>query len=229
MCGRFTLIIKDSEIASAFSVQTPKMSLPRYNIAPTNPIPFIFYDEETQTRECVQGEWGLVPNWSKNPFAQTARFVNARSETIKEKSSFKDLFKFQRCLIPASGFYEWKTLPNHSKQPYYFYIKDVDFFCFAGLWEMTSISSEQMKFTVTIITTEANEEIQPYHSRMPVIIDPVYYPDWLGENADPTIDLQDLLRTRNINNLICHAVDRHVNSSQFDHPSCIKPFDDFVI
>ena len=133
MCGRFTNEAKPKQIEKEFKVGkiNPKLFTPRYNIAPTQMIPAVL---EQDGERIVSGlKWGLIPHWSKDD-SFASKLINARAETLAEKPSFRDAFKHTRCIIPASGFYEWDKKVTGAKQPYYFYLKDKDVFGFAGLW-----------------------------------------------------------------------------------------------
>ncbi len=134
MCGRFTNNAKPEQIKTEFKVgnKNPNLYQPRFNIAPTQLIDVVF--EPASERILSQLKWGLVPNWSKD--APTSKgLINARAETLTEKPSFREAFKSRRCIIPASGFYEWQKKGMGAKQPFYFYLKQKEVFGFAGLWE----------------------------------------------------------------------------------------------
>lgn len=228
MCGRFTLLVSSDQLSKALNVEIKGFNQPHYNIAPSQKIPIVYYDEESERREAPLAEWGLVPAWAKEPMAQTSRFINARAETVLEKPSFKKPFLTQRCLIPASGFYEWApaSAPKMPKQPYYFSASDQNLFCFAGLWEMTNFKErQQMLLTFTIITTDANQFMKPYHDRMPVILSPKDYALWLGEKEGTENVLQDLLKPSDNHFLTCHPVSRAVNKPHHDAPDCIEPYE----
>ena len=230
MCGRFTLLASQQKLSLAFGfdLQTfnqQGFNLPHYNIAPSQRVPIVYYDEEVKCREAPLVEWGLVPSWAKEPMAQTARFINARAETVLEKPSFRKPFLTQRCLIPASGFYEWApaSQPKMPKQPYYFYRPDHDVFSFAGLWDIANFKEhQQMLLSFTIITTEANQLMAPHHHRMPVIIEPKDYSTWLGETSVSEKALQDLLMPCADDFLTCHPVGRAVNNPQHNAPDCVE-------
>tara|TARA_B100000686_G_C16548895_1_gene841465 strand:- start:214 stop:867 length:654 start_codon:yes stop_codon:yes gene_type:complete len=172
MCGRYTLTKSIKTIESHF--KPTRISLkyfPSFNIAP-NQISVVV----TQKSEMMGMNWGLVPTWAKD--AQIGnKLINARSETLHEKPSFRDSFENQRCLIPADGFIEWK-----GKQPYYIRFKDQRIFAFAGLWS-TWDSGDKPLHTFTIITTEANQTLSAIHSRMPVIVYPKNYEKWFFDDS----------------------------------------------
>jgi putative SOS response-associated peptidase YedK len=164
MCGRFANKGKQRDIENEFKVgRLNKVSFEsRYNIAPAQMIDAVL--ESDAERVLTELKWGLIPSWAKDDSIGD-KLINARAETLSEKPSFKNAFKSRRCIIPASGFYEWKKGAG-GKQPYYFYLKEKDVFGFAGLWEeWTDKESGEIIETCTIITTEANEVLEPVHNR----------------------------------------------------------------
>ena len=176
MCGRFTLVLGEEEIKAEFGIQTPSaFSYQSYNISPSRHVPIIFLnDSHQQTLSMMQ--WGLLPSWAKDRQA-SPRPINARIETLNEKPTFRNAYQQRRCLVPASGFYEWDKQAS-PKQPYYFFSKGHCLFAFAGLWEMWKESKETL-YTFTIITREAEKPVMPIHARMPVILPKDYYNPWL--------------------------------------------------
>lgn len=222
MCGRFTNKAKPEEIEKEFKVSmtTEALFKPRYNIAPTQIIPAVL---EFDGERIIDGlKWGLIPHWSKDD-SFAAKLINARAETLAEKPSFRDAFKKHRCIIPASGFYEWDKKSSGAKQPYYFHLKDKEVFGFAGLWEewLDKETGEQIE-TCTIITTEANEVLEPIHDRMPVILKSKDYDQWLDAKQTDTDKLQKLLVPYPAKEMTSHEVSRAVNSPTFDSPELIK-------
>ncbi len=145
-------------------------------------------------RMLSQLKWGLVPSWSKD--APTSKgLINARAETITEKPSFREAFKSHRCIIPASGFYEWQKKGTGAKQPHYFYLNYKEVFGFAGLWEeWLDKQTGELLETCTIITTEANDVLKPVHDRMLVILRAGIYDEWLDVRVKDTGKLQELLK-----------------------------------
>lgn len=170
MCGRFVSKAKREEIEKEFKVKIGEdnLSAPRYNIAPTQMIAAVSGIENE--REFSLFKWGLVPRWAKDESIGN-KLINARAETLTEKPSFREAFRSRRCIIPASGFYEWMRAAKGAKQPFYFYLKEKEVFGFAGLWEewLDKETGEAVE-TCTIITTEANDVLKPVHDRMPVIL-----------------------------------------------------------
>ena len=184
MCGRFTNTAKPEQIEDKFGIKIddPKLFEPGYNIAPTQLVGAVRVIEGF--REYARLKWGLIPSWSKDD-SFAAKLINARSETLSEKPSFREAYKKRRCLIPATGFYEWQKRDSGGKQPFYFYLKNKQTFGFGGLWEeWLDKASGELVETCTIITTEANEVLEPVHGRMPLIIGEDDYNGWLGEDKE---------------------------------------------
>jgi putative SOS response-associated peptidase YedK len=159
---------------------------PNFNVAPGQPIAAV---RDPQTKKVELFKWGLVPAWAKDPLIGH-KLINARSETIAEKPSFKQAFLRRRCLIPADGFYEWKTEGSH-KQPYLFKMSGGKPFTFAGIWELWRDRAGVEMTTCAIITTTPNSIIANYHDRMPVILDEKVRWHWLEET--PVETLQKIL------------------------------------
>jgi putative SOS response-associated peptidase YedK len=224
MCGRFSLTVEPDEIVAAFNLDRPLEHLPRYNIAPSQPIITIVVDSKTGAKESRLMLWGLIPSWSKDP---SKFLINARAETVHQKPSFKSALKRRRCLIPADGFYEWQQ-GKGSKQPFYFSLSDGhrplgehrSIFAFAGLWE-SYLDLE----TCTIITTTANSLLAPVHDRMPVILTPEQYDRWLDPRIEQSEVLLSLLKPYPPELMQAVPVSRRVNAAQFDDPSCIEPLE----
>ena len=167
MCGRFTLRTPAANWLPLFQIDNPVELAARFNVAPTQMVSAIRAaksDNSSNKRELASLKWGLIPSWAKEK-SIGARMINARGETVAEKPSFRTAFKKRRCLIIADGFYEWQKIDKKTKQPYYICMKDRMPFAFAGLWEYWKKEQEPIE-SCTIITTEANETMQPLHDRM---------------------------------------------------------------
>jgi putative SOS response-associated peptidase YedK len=191
----------------------------RYNIAPTQLIDAVL--ETDSERVLSELKWGLIPSWAKEE-SIGSKLINARAETLTEKPSFKNAFRSRRCIIPASGFYEWAKKGASAKQPYYFYLKEKDVFGFAGLWEeWTDRLTGEIVESCTIITTAANEVLEPVHDRMPVILKPESYDLWLDEKERNTDRLQSLLIPFTAGEMAAHTVGKAVNSPSYDSPELI--------
>src|SRR5271168_1055539 len=183
MCGRFSLTVNSKQIAEYFDVDidVDVQLRPRYNISPSQMIPTIKNNEKGK-REFAEMKWGLIPVWAKDPkVAFKYKTINARGETVDTTSMYKSAFKSRRCLIPSTGFYEWKKLTEKLKQPYYIHLKDAEIFALAGLYEhWKSPDGAQEITSCTIVTTAANQFMSAIHDRMPVILEPESYDDWLS-------------------------------------------------
>jgi len=226
MCGRFSNSAKRESYEREFKVGKLNAAVfkPRYNIAPSQMIDVI--RELENECELSQVKWGLVPHWSKDDEIGN-RMINARAETLSEKPSFREAFKKRRCIIPASGFYEWKKKGlggGGKKQPYYFYLPEKEVFGFAGLWEeWLDKSTGEVLETCTIITTEANEVLEPIHDRMPVILKAEDYDQWLDPKENNSERIQRLLIPYPAKEMSSHAVSKNINYPDADSPDLIKP------
>lgn len=219
MCGRFTLSQPQDAIASAFNLPEIPSLEPRYNIAPTQLIPAILLSPERSQKQLKMLRWGLIPAWAKDP-AIGAKLINARSETVSEKPSFKSAFKQRRCLIVADGFYEWQR-QDGKKQPYYFRLESKQALAFAGLWENWRSPDGQAITSCTILTTEANDLLRPIHDRMPVILAPKDYDLWLAPEVQSE-KIQPLLHPYPANLMHSYAVSTKVNNPRNNTPECIN-------
>lgn len=221
------LEINENELKREFDVRVEKVQRDeqklksRYNIAPSQIVSAVRRFEADRVLSGLK--WGLVPSWAKDD-AIGNKMINARAETLAEKPSFKNAFKSRRCIVPASGFYEWKrTAEKGGKQPFYFSLKDKPVFGFAGLWEQKlDPRNNDVLETCTIITTAANEVLAPVHDRMPVILKPADYDLWLDGKQKDTAELQKLLAPFPAEAMQSHAVSRQVNSPTFDQPELIN-------
>lgn len=220
MCGRFSFIHSDETIAEVFQVAEVPHLTPRYNIAPTQPVPTVLQTSEDADRQFKFLHWGLIPSWSKDP-KMGARMINAKAETVSEKPAFRSAFKRRRCLVLADGFYEWQQ-QNGKKQPYYFRLEDGKPFAFAGLWEHWEGAEGEVIESCTILTTEANDVLRPIHDRMPVILDPKDYDQWLDPKVQNPDSLKPLLQPYRSEEMIVYPVSTKVNSPKIDSPECIK-------
>lgn len=223
MCGRFTLWVDLEQLARAFPwIDLPpelETLAPRYNIAPTQPVAVVPNTGDNRLDFFV---WGLIPSWAKDP-SIGSRMINARSETLAEKPSFRSAYKRRRCLVLADGFYEWQKGPGGSKLPYYIRMKSGEPFAFAGLWERWSSPYGDEVLSCTIITTEPNELARQYHSRMPVILPADAYDQWLDPSEQPPEALDDLLIAYPADEMEAYPVSTVVNSTANDAPECIEP------
>ena len=223
MCGRYANAAKKEQIRKEFQAKFDSSIAEgaRYNIAPSQMIDTVLNQEGE--RILSQLKWGLVPHWAKDAEIGN-RMINARAETLTEKPSFREAFCKSRCIIPATGFYEWQKKTTGAKQPYYFYLKDKDVFGFAGLWEtwLDKETGEELE-TCTIITTEANDILKPVHDRMPVILKPESYEMWLDEKVKDEERLGKLLVPYPSEEMTSHPVSKSVNISDSDSAELIMP------
>jgi putative SOS response-associated peptidase YedK len=225
MCGRFTLHTSPSQLAELFDLPETPLLVPRYNIAPTQPVGIVRLNSQMGQREWALVHWGLVPSWSKDP-SIGARLVNARAETVDEKPSFRAAFRRRRCLVPADGFYEWQRTGGQ-KQPYHIQIGDGQPFAFAGLWEYWEGADGSGLESCTILTTGANELMAPIHDRMPVVVAPEDYADWLGPGTEQDkrelSQLRHLLRPYPAELMRAVPVSPFVNNARNEGEACIAP------
>jgi putative SOS response-associated peptidase YedK len=221
MCGRFTQKSPSKKIIEKFRVKDVPPLLERYNVAPMQKV--LGIRESSEGREATFFKWGLVPAWAKDPSIGN-KLINARSETVTEKPSFREAFTRRRILVPTEGFYEWQRQGTKKKKPFYFHMKDGEPFAIAGLWERWEGEAEPLE-TCTLLTTEANSLLAPYHDRMPVIIKPEDYELWLDAEMRRADLLMPLLRPYPHKEMDAYAVSQIVNSPSNDEPRCVEPFD----
>jgi putative SOS response-associated peptidase YedK len=221
MCGRFTLTVDPSDLQEAFAGYTfPAKFAPRFNIAPSQPILAIPNDGK-QTADFFV--WGLIPSWAKDPSIGN-RLINARGETLAEKPSFRGALKYKRCLILADGFYEWKSQPGtKTKIPHFIFLKSRQPFAFAGLWDEWHSPDGGVIRSATIITTQPNERMATLHNRMPVILPPSAYAQWLDPAPLAPDRLLPLLKPFPADEMDAHPVSTLVNSPANDRPELIVP------
>jgi putative SOS response-associated peptidase YedK len=182
-----------------------------FNVAPTQLIPVVRTVDNGE-RELVEMRWGLIPSWADDRKIGS-RLINARSETVRVKPAFRSAFKLRSCIIPASGFYEWRR-EKSNRQPFHFCRRDNQPLLLAGLWESwTDRTTGEVVDSATIITTAANADVQPIHDRMPAILEPPDALTWLAQTASPD-QLQSLLQPTRDSTLITHAVSTRVNNTR---------------
>jgi len=232
MCGRFSLAKPMACIARHFKSQDHLDRQARYNIAPTQEVITLRLDRHAR-RRLHMVRWGLVPSWSRYPFARSGPpQINARAETLLEKPSFKDAYQKRRCLIPADSFFEWRLYEDGTKQPYRLGLSsenDPDFklFAFAGLWErfqgLPKPGYDHLRFdSCAIITKDADPSIQHIHHRMPVILSPEDYKLWLDRET-PIDALQDILHRPPPVTLTSYPITPTVNHVVCDNASIFAP------
>ena len=224
MCGRFTQLFTWRELYELYNIHSAARNIePRYNLAPTQQVLVIRSNPETKGRTLDPLRWGLVPSWAKD-LTIGSKMINARGEGLTERQAFRQAFKSRRCIIPASGFYEWaKTKPT--KTPYAIVPTDGPVFSFAGLWEGWRDKSNpdaEWIHTCTIITGEPNELVAPIHNRMPVILPPEAWPKWLGEQSAHWDELLALLKPYPADRMRAYPVSTRVNSVRNDDASLLE-------
>jgi len=219
MCGRYRLSRRKQIIEEHFdTVSGTEDWNPRYNIAPTQPVPIIRRHPKEPIRELSLFRWGLVPSWAKDP-SVAARMINARSETAGTKPAFADALKSRRCLVPADGFYEWQRT-GKAKQPYCFEINDGELFAFAGIWDRWIEASGRPLETCSILTTTPNAVALLVHDRMPVILSPDSYDFWLDPGLKHVETVSEFLRPCEARLMRCYPVSTRVNNVANDDEAC---------
>lgn len=216
MCGRFVSASPPSQIAEYFGADVADEAAlqPNYNVAPTNDV-YVVY-AEGGLRRLDAFHWGLVPSWAKD-ISVGNRMINARSETLAEKPAFKKLFATKRCIVPVDGFYEWKVIPGQKKkQPYYITRPDGEPFAFAGLWAQWRGSDATGDVVVlrstTIVTGSPNEKMAEIHDRMPVMLPPTAWDEWLDPDQQDLSALGRFLVPAPKELITFHPVSTEVNS-----------------
>ncbi len=221
MCGRYSQTQDGKTIAQAFALpQTPELS-PRYNVAPGQDIAVIGRPNAQSPRQFKALRWGLIPHWAKD-HRIGYKLINARCETAATKPSFREALAKRRCLIPADGFYEWQKTET-GKQPFYFHMADQRPFAFAGLWERWRSTEGEVITSCTILTTNANDLLAPIHDRMPVILSPTDYEQWLDPAVTARHQLQALMQPYDAHLMTSYAVSQRVNKPGQDDSACLEP------
>ncbi|MEO1204453.1 MAG: SOS response-associated peptidase [Pseudomonadota bacterium] len=215
MCGRFAFYSPAEATAKLFGVDDAGNLDPRYNIAPTQYVPAIRNAEDR--REFVTLRWGLIPFWAKDPSIGN-RMINARAETVAEKPAYRAAYGKRRAIVLADGFYEWRR-EGDSKTPYFITVADGKPFALGGLWEhWTDKETGETIDSVTLITTAANEFMQPLHHRMPMILGPERADEWLGGSTDMLETAAEQTPA-----LAAWPVDRRVNNARNEGEELIEP------
>ena len=218
MCGRYTLtkplkniVIHDSPVDAKTGHK------PRYNIAPSQSAPVVICVKDALELHAMR--WGLVPSWSRDKSSGSG-LINARSETVHEKPSFRSSFKSKRCLVPADGYIEWEKTAN-GKTPHYIQLPGEEIFSFAGLWSEFQEGQEQVH-TFSILTAPASPQVRPLHHRMPVILSRDQSRPWLDPNANAE-ELKDILASNFTGALESRKISRKINSPANDFQDCLLP------
>jgi len=223
MCGRFVQFSSLRTLEAHFSIDSIAGDvIASYNVAPTQEILAIIHQDG---RRLDKLHWGLVPSWAKD-LAGASRLINARAETAAQKPSFRAAFKRRRCLVMADGFYEWRG-EKGSKQPYFITLPSKRPFAFGGLWETwqskAAADDDPLYKSCTILTTAASESIQDIHPRMPVILQPEAYEDWLDPEIHDADRLAAVLQKHLVRKMQYYPVSKLVNRVQNNSPENINP------
>jgi len=218
MCGRYSLVFID-DLGNRFRVFNPMIgSRSRFNIAPGNEMPVIIHQEKN---EIVMMKWGLVPHWTQD-ITLAQRPINARAETLSEKPSFKELLQNRRCLVPASGFFEWKK-EGKKTIPFYIHLPNTPLFAFAGLYDQWAGSDGNLIRTYTIVTTAPNELVAKVHNRMPSILLPEHEDRWLSKTPLNAEALNEILAPFPAENMSMYPISSLVNNPDVDDERIIRP------
>lgn len=223
MCGRYTLYSHEDELASLFAAE-PVPVTARYNIAPTQEV-LALRARPNGEREFSYMRWGLIPHWVNSLNEFKVVLFNARSETAAEKPSFRDAMRSTRCILPASGFYEWRAegAPRGGvKQPYYFSRGDGRPLALAGLYSVWARGGSAL-MSCTILTAEAAGPLREYHHRVPVILEEPDWQRWLTPEARGAQAFTDLLQGPPEGTLTWHPVSRRVGNARDDSPELLAP------
>ena len=221
MCGRFVMTLSPEKIQHVFGVTEVPAITPRYNIAPTQNILAVCQNGDG-FRHLKMFRWGLIPHWAKESSIGN-KMINARCETIGEKPAFRGPIRFHRCLVLASGFFEWQRLDGR-KQPYLIQRKDGEPMAFAGIWDHWKNSAETIE-SCAILTTEANRLMLDIHHRMPVILSPSEFDLWLDRSITEAETLQGLYTPFPSESLQAIPVSTAVNNPRHDSPDCLDPLE----
>lgn len=222
MCGRFSITLPSDAMAKLFTAQPGNdlPDVPNYNVCPTNAVHTIF-NEDGNTRRLAAMRWGFLPKWYKKP-NDGPLLINARAETIAEKPAFRAAARARRCLVPATGFYEWTKTPDGARDPWYIFRADQAPLVMAGIWQdWTGPDGENLR-TCALVTTAANQTMARIHHRMPVVLEPDDWELWLGEAGHGAARL---MNAAGEGTLSMYRVDRAVNSNRASGPELTQEFD----
>jgi len=220
MCGRYSLICID-DLGTRFRVFIPMLNIrSHFNIAPSQTMPVIVHNA---CNEMVMMQWGLIPNWVKDP-KKSVHPINAKAETLAEKPMFCGLLKNRRCLVPASGFFEWKKNGTR-KIPYYIHLKNTSLFAIAGLYDIWYDAWKTAHPTYTIITTDANDLVSPLHDRMPAILRQEDENRWLTGDPPTSDEMKRILCPYPDGEMEAYPVSSRVNSPDADDKNLIQPLE----
>ena len=214
MCGRYSLAPQAGILRAHFKLDATPIVRPCYNISPSQDCPVIVKQRST-ARKLTFMRWGLIPSWSSGPTNKFSMF-NARSETVSEKPAFREALTRRRCLIPTDGYYEW-TSQKTNKQAYRITMQNQTIFAFAGLWESWQRNGKKIN-SFTILTAQSSPAVSQIHHRMPLIVAPHHYTDWLAN----TCPVKTLI-TKNDLDLVGFKVSNKINNPRYNEPESIIP------
>jgi putative SOS response-associated peptidase YedK len=219
MCGRYVITSSPAAIRAFFGYPEQPNFPPRYNVAPTQPVPIVRLADGK--RQFVLMRWGLIPAWVKDP-KQFSLLINARADSVVDKPAFRAAMRRRRCLIPADGFYEWQDIGGR-KQPYFVRLKKSGPFGFAGLWETWTGPNGEELDTAAIVTTKANRTLSAIHDRMPVILPPEAFELWLDSAHVDANTAAALLTSARDDLLEAYAISPAVNRVANDSEALLAP------
>jgi putative SOS response-associated peptidase YedK len=221
MCGRYTITITLEELMMRYFADIPSVPfhLPRYNVAPTQMMPAVVNDGRRNRLGLLR--WGLIPPWAADEKAGN-RMINARAETLEDRPAYREAFRRRRCLIPADGFYEWKTVPGGAKRPYRIVLKSGELFSMAALYETWTSPDGGKVSSFAIVTTEPNGLMADIHDRMPVILRPADEALWLNRDEQDPGRLKELLIPYPQEEMDAYEVHQRVGSPANDDPACLE-------
>lgn len=221
MCGRYAFFAPADAVRRWFGVPFVPELAPRWNIAPTQDVPVV-REREPGQREVALLRWGLVPSWAADP-AIGQRMINARAETLAERPAYRSAFRHRRCVVLASGWYEWQKTAA-GKQPFFIHRGDGEPLGFAGLWEQwLDRSSGESLGSCTIVTTAAPPALAGIHDRMPAVLAPAAIAAWLDPQLSDGARLSSLLGAGEAGTLEARPVSREVNNARHDGPQLVEP------
>ena len=222
MCGRIALTLPPDMVTTLFDAvfDSPDNMEPRYNLCPTEQVLVAVSGEDG--RHLVRKRWGLLPRWYKTP-ADGPLLINARAETIAAKPAFASSARTRRCLVPASGFYEWKKADDGGRDPFYIHPAAGDAFAFAGIWRDWTGADGTALSTVAIVTCAANEDMAHIHHRMPVVVQPADFALWLGEAGHGAARL---MVPAPVGTAMSYPVSRKVNKAGVESEDLLAPMGD---
>lgn len=219
MCGRFAQFSPIALMREAFEIRAVKCDpVLSYNIAPSQEVPVVIYDNERLLTKFFWGISSAIYKQNSKPLL----LVNARLETIAEKPTFREAYRYSRCLIPADGFYEWEKAMV-KKQPWFFKAQSNLPFAFGGIWVKKREKDEPHRSSFAIITTDATGSVSKIHDRMPVILNRNAYESWLNPALNDPKKLKEIIKEGALRDISGYPVSRRVNSVSNNDPSCIEP------